>query len=260
MEIKELIENAKLPSPSPVVMRIHEAIETGNASDIAQIIQTDQALSACTLKLANSAIYGPRSEIKTVREAVIRIGTIDLWALFMATETAHVFFGVSSKHYDLHAAWRHSLFTAAVALLLSGERGVGTPAELFLAGLLHDIGRLLMVKQAPVEYGDVIERVEAGAGKLEAEIELFGFDHAEVGARLLESWALPTALVECVGQHHAPCNALSTAPEIVAAANLVTHYQQNTPGEPLPEELDLEPLLEKAEQRYEQYRSVIGSF
>ena len=213
-----LLRNARLPSPAPVVLRLYEALESGGAEDIARIVEADPALTVRLLRLANSAFYGP-PPVTTVRDAIIRVGTMDVAALGLASEVMRIFRGIPKGQFSMNDFWEHSLWTACYSEALAPSAARRQSAPIWLCGLLHDVGKLLLARNAPAEYAQVLDQVGTGVVLLDAERETLGFTHAQVGAELLETWRLPTILVESTARHHEPYVALDEPWSIVAAAN-----------------------------------------
>ncbi|MCB1859969.1 MAG: HDOD domain-containing protein [Gammaproteobacteria bacterium] len=227
--LDQLIQNATLPSLSHVLLEIYDLLssETAGADQIAQLIGTDTGLSARTLRLANSAYYGLSRKITTIPEALSRIGPFDLWWLLLTTEVKSLFYGIDRSLADMSGFWRHSLMVASASRVLAERYGVGNPAELFVAGLLHDAGKLLLLRYLPVDYGAVLQQQATGKIPLhQVERESLGFDHAEAGGRLLDRWQLPTALIEPVAGHHRDYLAL-TPTSLVAVANELAHWMES---------------------------------
>lgn len=197
----------RLASPPQIFIRIEELLANPNASigDFAQVIEEDAGLTARLLRLANSPMYGRVARVGTVHTAVSVIGTQQLRELALACSVLRVFRDIPPELLDMEMFWRHSVACGVLARTMAVLAGEGNVERAFAAGLLHDVGRLVMLMERPRTMGRVLDAARAG-GKLlhEAEREEFGFDHAEVGALLLRSWKVPDRLVDAVGFHHAP--------------------------------------------------------
>ncbi len=189
-----------------------------------------------------------------MRDAIVRVGTLDVAGLILSTEVMRIFYGVPENQLDLTSFWAHVLWTACYSRLLAMGGGVNTPAELWVGGLLHDMGKLLVVRQAPVEYGEIITRAAAGMPLLEAETERLGFTHAQAGAALLERWRLPAVLVECASGHHEEYADLATPQAVVAAANALANAEMDADTLPGMTAAEGEGMRGKAERLYESYR------
>lgn len=200
-----------LPTPPVVFTQIQKVVNNPNTSayDIASILQEDMAISAKVLKLTNSAFYGIPRAVESVKQAVVIIG---LEAVKNLVLSASVFDAFSKEQVDPEfqdAFWRHSLATAFAARTLAhrvktqqgfdSERG-------FSAGLLHDIGKMVISVYMPKQGKEINRLHEANPTRPEyaAEEEVLGYNHAQIGAFLGEKWALPPALVEAIRFHHFP--------------------------------------------------------
>lgn len=239
-----LVRHAKLPSLPHVLIEIYRELESRVAGidRIINLIETDPGLTARTLQIGNSAYYGMGKEVTRVEDAILRVGPFDLWALLISSEVKSLFFGIRPDLIDMNSFWRHSLFTACACRVFAEQQRLESAGDLFVAGLLHDIGKLLFLEMIPIEYGDVIKRYKGGDEGAALELELMGFDHGELAARLFESWQLPDLFVELAGNHHGPDSLPGSARLLVLRrANQLAHeYLDNrsveqelqTPSEP----------------------------
>ena len=213
--VRQVRDLPSLPTSVTRVMQLTNDPKAG-LSDVAQALASDQGLAARVLKLANSAYYGSSRRIGTVSEAVVILGMRTTRNLTLATSCQDMLEReVQGYFLPRGALWRHSLACAAAAQNLAKRANFRGTEEAFVAGLLHDIGKVVMSAYLKAEFAQVLTRV--AKGKLtfsDAEREALGFDHAEVGARLLERWNLPAALVTAVRHHHVP----SQVPENLLAA------------------------------------------
>ncbi len=214
-----------LPEAVTRVMHLTNDPKAG-ASDIARALASDQALTARALKLANSAFYGGSRRIGTVSEAVVTLGMRTTRNLVMATGCQEMLErAVSGYALPRGALWRHSLACATAAQALAVRAGFRQAEEAFVAGLLHDIGKVVLNTYLKEQFVRVLLRASAGDVTFnEAEREILGFDHAEAGACLLERWKLPASLVSAVRFHHAPGGAgdSSLLPRLVHVADAVS--------------------------------------
>jgi HD-like signal output (HDOD) protein len=177
------------------------AVQLGNA------ISQDPALTARLLRIANSAAYGLSSKVSTVSRAVAVIGTKLIRDLVLATSTINAFEGIPNELVTMENFWRHSLYCGLAARLLGERRGQKGTETLFIAGLLHDVGQLVMFRKLPQESKKALLESIEGPEELAlhaAERQILGFDHAQVGGELLRHWHFPGVLVECAEFHHAP--------------------------------------------------------
>lgn len=198
------LELASLPE---VVMRTIDLINDPqtSAAEIGQVLAEDPALTARLLKIVNSPFYGFPSRIDTVSRAITVIGTLELLDLILATSVIKAFRGIPTDLVDMDSFWEHSLYTGVVARILAGHMRAPNTERYFIAGLLHDIGALVLYKRAPDIAAAALNRARNEIAPLhEIEQQLLGFDHGEVGGELMLSWHLPTTLIEATRYHHTP--------------------------------------------------------
>ncbi|MCA9783582.1 MAG: HDOD domain-containing protein [Calditrichaeota bacterium] len=212
----------QLCSLPDVYYRLLDVIQqpVSSAAAISEVIQTDPGLSARLLKLVNSAFYGFPRKIDTVSRAVTLVGTRQLSDLALATSVIRVFDGVPQNLITMESFWKHSLATGICARIIA-ENGLDVDSErLFVAGLLHDVGRLVMCLAEPADMTRALEQSRSREELLfQSEKDIFGFTHADVGACLMEQWHLPPALVEAVRWHHRP-SAADEHQELAAVVHL----------------------------------------
>ena len=200
----------KLPSLPQVFIEMRQTINdpSSSASDLAKVISRDTALSAFLLRMVNSAFYSFPAQIDTISRAVAVVGTNQLSTLAMGTSVMDMFKGLPADIIDLELFWRHSFACGVIASQLSKTFKQGSPEKCFVAGLLHDIGRPVMMMALPERAisAAAISRNKK-ALMFKAERVVTGFDHAELGGMLLRKWNLPFSLVNAVLNHHNPSKA-----------------------------------------------------
>lgn len=183
--------------------------------DISAIINTDPALTTRLLKIVNSPYYGFPSQIKTISRAITIIGTRELTHLVLATSVMNAFRGIPANLMDMDTFWRHSLASAITARYLAEATHQSNPEQYFIAGLLHNIGSLVLYQSVPELAREAINSARFGHEVLhEAEKRIIGFDHGEVGAILIQNWRLPDSLAQVARYHHQPANAEQDAMEV----------------------------------------------
>jgi len=190
-----------------VLYKLSQAMENPAASpvEVAEIIMSDTGLTAKLLKVVNSAMYGFPQRIDTITRAVTVIGVQQLSALALGLTALSIFKGVDKSLLDLNGFWRHSLACACASRSLASLMGLANTERYFVAGLLHDVGLLLLILHAPDRVRPVLDAVRRGGeGLTSAERRILGMDHAAAGAALLESWKLPASLVLAAKCHHDP--------------------------------------------------------
>ena len=213
--------------------------ESCKASEVASLIATDQALSASLLRLANSPLIAPAKPIANVVQAITYIGFARLRDLILGLGTWKAFDGMMDSARR-RALWTHAATVGSVAKMLASRAG-RDGATAFTAGLLHDIGKLVLgVRLGKVYWALVTEAASSEVSMAEVEEEAFGCDHATVGRWLLELWGLPGALIDPVARHHDalfPGCSLDT-PAIVALADRLVHATDLRTGRTSPEGID----------------------
>ncbi len=238
----------RLASLPDVYYRIMEVINSArsSASQIAETVSKDSSLLTKLLKLVNSAFYGFPSKVETVSRAVAIIGTKELSTLALGIAAVQYFTDISPEYLDMKDFWRHSIACGVYARLLASEKLGVSEERLFVAGLLHDIGKLVLFRQVPRQARRALEYACSNRVLLSAaEREILGFDHAQLGAALLREWKIPTALENCVRFHHAPHASQSVleATLLSAANSLAIAALQGRSGTPLVP--DISPSLWK---------------
>lgn len=212
-----------MPTLPAVVERIVDALERPDTpfGEAAALIETDQVLTAHLLRLANSAFYGLSGQIGSVGQALTVLGTTAARGVVYAAS-------VLDLRIDLAGFWEHSVGTAVAAGALAHRLRVSRPEEVAGAGLLHDLGKVILYKQAPDAFAHVLAAAEAERVPFrQAERALLGVDHAEIASWLLVRWRFPARVIEPVAQHHRPSQARAYPVEtaIVHTANtLVRAY------------------------------------
>ena len=219
---QELIgeDNELVFSLPSIYFELQAALNDPNKTfqDLGNIISFDPALSARLLKIVNSPFYGFPSKIDTISHATSIIGRDQLTDLALATLVIYQFRGIPNSLFNMEKFWRHSMACGVVARSIAEFRGDKNVERLYLAGILHDIGRLVIYKTQPALARDAFYRSkELKENIYLCERELMGFDHADVGRELLKAWQLPPRLVEAVGSHHQP----ETAKEFPVEAAII---------------------------------------
>ena len=192
-----------------VTVRIIQIVEDprSTAKDLHEIIKNDPALSAKVLKVVNSAFYGLPGQVASVDRAIILLGLSAVKNIAIAASIARLFKGGKlSDDFSAKDLWRHSVAVGVCARLISKASGlVGGGDEIFLAGLIHDLGLLVERQAFSKQLGEVIQRTKAGEGTfLEMENLVIGADHQGFGEALTTKWKFPRHLRATVGFHHNP--------------------------------------------------------
>lgn len=228
ISIDEILEHVTdLPAMSNIALKVMQLTsqESTTTKEISQAIVRDPNFAARVLKLSNSAYYGLPRAVSTISDSVSLLGnrTIRSLAIIASTQDA---LGTKVAGYDLDPGdlWRHSLACAMSAQMIAEFIHYPDTEEAFIAGLLHDVGKVIMgiyVKQAIEPIRNYMEQNESTF--LEAENAILGFDHAEVGGRVAKQWNLPIDLCQSIAWHHEPVQNgnIHTLAAIVHAANAV---------------------------------------
>lgn len=196
VSLAEIIHQAgRLYSLPDICFRLQEAIQRqATVHDIADLVALDPALSVRMLRLANSSFYSFPGQVDTVSRAVRLIGTNELYNLALATSAVATFARIPRQLLDMDGFWQHSVYTGLIARTLGRKLGFRNGERLFAAGLLHNIGLLVLIEQRPEAVGRVLAAYTTTA-HAHAENNELGFTFADCGAALMESWRLPTTLV-----------------------------------------------------------------
>jgi len=270
-----------LVSPPDVCVEIFDILESHRASatTISEIIALDPNLTARLLRVVNSPFYKVQGKIDTVSRAITIIGITELYNLVIAISAVRSFSNIPSVVVDIENFWRHSLLTGILTRVLARCCNVLHPERLFVAGLLHDIGSLVIYNQAPEEAKVLVLSALGDEDILyKSELKTFGFSHASIGHRLLDSWNLPHTITEAIRCHHTPGEADSAVMESALVHIAEAYANQLSFGsfssmpaseayiDPAawagcgldPDELDLERVLHEATEQFNATRSLFG--
>jgi len=205
--IDRIIESIQgLPPLPEAVCRLCELAGDLDADihEMARVIAEDQALTTRILRIANSAFYGLSGRVRTVSHAIVVLGFREIRNLALGVTVFALRYGRDrSSPLDHTDFWRHALAVASAARMIATHVGLADPEEAYVAGLIHDVGKLVLVEHFPDEYTEALWQANSDGCPLnEAERAILGTDHAEVGRKLCEQWKLPGALVHGVALHH----------------------------------------------------------
>jgi len=207
---RELVARiGRLPSVPALYQEITRLMgsERATLEDLGAAIGRDMAMTAMILKLSNSAFFSPRQTVSTPAEAVSILGIDLLRSLVLAHGLFSQAGGFRYPSFGLAHLWRHSVAVASATKQIAEAQGLGrsASAEYFTAGLLHDVGILVLASRFPEEYAQVLDLGRSGGSDLEtAEYHVLGATHGEVGGYLLGLWGLPHAVVQAAAWHHQP--------------------------------------------------------
>ena len=192
-----------------VAMRIARMVNDPNSSaaDIGREVSKDPALTARLLRIANSPALGQNGKIATISRAITLLGVRQVRDLTVGLTAVRTFDGIGNELVTMASFWRHSVLCAVAATQIAERRKGSRDDSPFIAGLLHDIGQLVLYSKAPeLARRALLMSVDDpdDAGLYVCEREVMGFDHAAVGVALARNWGLPQALQECIEFHHEP--------------------------------------------------------
>ncbi|QJB56105.1 HDOD domain-containing protein [Pseudodesulfovibrio sp. zrk46] len=202
--VKHETELASFPD---VYFRIREVLEDDSASAdrIAQVVSTDMSLAAKLLKLVNSPLYGFPSTIDSVSRAVALVGAKELSTLALGISAINYFKDIPPELVDMKSFWRHSITCGIFAKIIASAQTGLSPERFFIAGLLHDVGRLIMFKKLPYASTEaMLFARENSIPLVEAERSVLDFCHTDISAPLLKSWQFPEGLSDMINYHHSP--------------------------------------------------------
>ncbi|MCX6153942.1 MAG: HDOD domain-containing protein [Candidatus Kapabacteria bacterium] len=199
-------------------------------SDAANIISRDQASTAKVLKHANSSIYGIRGQISTISQAIFFIGFEEVKNLIIALSIMKMFSGLKvSKTLNPVDLWKHSIAVGVISRLIGKGLGIKHLEDFFIAGILHDVGKLMFYKFLPTEYSEVVNYSnEKKISLREAEAEKLGITHTIVGEMLAEKWRLPRNIKNTISSHHSCLvdGKIDETAYCVHLADIIAHFMQ----------------------------------
>lgn len=217
----------KLPEVPSLVYELNDIIADpmSSARDISKVVEKSPSLTATLLKIVNSAFYGFRSKIDSISRAVTLIGSKELSSLAMGITIMETFKEISKEVVDVGSFLEHNLACGMVARIMGAHSKIANTEQLFVSGMLHDIGRLVLCKYFPqnIKHAFAVA-AESGESLLAVERSYLGCTHTQLGKRLLKKWKLPYALENSVSYHHNP--SASPNPELAAIlqmADMMVH-------------------------------------
>ncbi len=231
LSLEKLLEKGdSLPTLPEIYIRVSELLEREESSieEIGRIISTDPAISYKVLTMVNSAYYGLPNEISSITQAITLLGRFRLKQILIGALMSEVFKGLNSEHFSLHEFWEHSIRTAIIGkqLALGGDFRT-EPETIFTAGLLHDVGRLIVAAQMPEVLPEIDRRAkEMRWGIVDAEMDITGMAHTEIGSALMLKWGFPDLIWVSVQYHHRwdYNGPFFQAARIIYLSNQLAHY------------------------------------
>jgi len=207
MEEKQVFAKIKrdyqLSTLPEILAQVIRACEDRDSSieKIAAIISRDMALTGKVLRISNSSFYGRPTKVTSVKDAISVVGTRTLKSVALSVSVYDLCTRLETQ-LDIRDFWRHSLEVAVLAELIATKVGYELPDEAFVAGLLYDLGIVILDSAYPKQYGQIWQDIKNNGNLIEHENKTFGTNHARVGAFLASEWKLPPNLVRAIGDHH----------------------------------------------------------
>lgn len=217
----------KLASLPDVYSKIVEALNTPGcaASHLAQIVSKDSSISVRLLKLVNSSFYSLPNKVDSISRAITLLGTKELLSLALGISIVRMFRNIPVELVDMESFWRHSIRTGLFAQQIAKRKGFPEVEVFFVGGLLHDIGRLVMLVEMPEYYAKALAIAQReGLASYQAERKALSYDHGQVGRMLCELWRLSRTLSQMIGWHHKPQgDRFSQETCVIHLANFLAH-------------------------------------
>lgn len=224
LTIEELVHGIQDLVPLPkAYLRVQELVNDPDSSldDVTKVIVNDTALTSRILRIANSAYMALAAKVETVNRAVQVLGLNQVHDLALAGAAVGSLTKIQSPSLHISDYWRRSVYCAVVARTICKEGRFGSPERLFVAGLLHDTGTLVLAYRQPDLYAELLaEAVLSGRSFAEIQQQHLGFTYADIGLALLESWQLPEGITMPI-QHHV--SAIGDTPESVRKDAAILH-------------------------------------
>ncbi len=248
--LEEVLACPNLPSLPAIAVRVIEMTSDPNVSldELAQLIQTDQAMSARILRTVNSSFYGLRERCTTIRKALVMLGLSPVKSLVLGFSLVNSIETEKEPSFDYVGYWRRGLYTAAAGKSVADAAGLREADECFLSGLLQDIGMIALYRTLGDKYLAIIEDADHDHRKLvKQELIVLEAQHPDVGALLAQRWRLPDELTVPIKYHERPTAAPNDHHRIVRAVAIGNYaHDAVTDEEPA-------PALKKYYDRCEQW-------
>ncbi|MBZ0198330.1 MAG: HDOD domain-containing protein [Ignavibacteriaceae bacterium] len=225
-QTEKILGNIKdLPSIPKVIFEVTKLLGNSepSAHTLSGIIIKDAGLTTKLLAIANSPLYGIKRKVSSLEFAILVLGFQEIKSIVTALSLADSFKITGDKYFSPLEFWIHSMVTGSAAKGISQHLGFNFGSDAFVAGALHDLGIMVIHKYLHKQYNEIVEfSNHSGVTKLEAELEILGMSHQEIGKFLAEKWALPILLCDTLQYHHDPLAAKENK-SFVAVIHLVDY-------------------------------------
>ncbi len=210
-KVEEIIEGiVGLPTLPAVLVKLNDLMKDPNVSakEVGQLISYDPSITAKILRIVNSSFYGFPNRITTITHAIVILGFNTIRNIVFSSFVFDAFKGGGKVAYDRRDFWKHSIACGSAAKVVASRTGERLLEEYFVRGLLHDIGKIILDQYLHDTFLEILGVVESkGVLFREAEIEVLGVDHSDLGYQLLKRWGLSAGLSESILYHHRPAEA-----------------------------------------------------
>ena len=218
----------ELPPLPTLVTRALELLSDADASvkEIEAVIEKDQSLVSKLIRVSNSALYGGMQRVESLRQALTRLGAKTSRSLIVAASMQNYFLNTNARDQALgQALWQHAAECGLAARRIASTIGYDDPEKAFVGGIVHDIGKLVILLTSADAYHEMVNLIRQGMNIVEAENRIVGTDHVAVGLELMRKWKMPRSAQLCVAYHHRPDDAGSdhTLATIAAYADHLSH-------------------------------------
>ena len=230
--LKKLDSVHDLPSLPNIVVKVNNMLQEYDTpiKELSETIETDQAIVTKILRLVNSTFYGFRSKIKNIPHAIIILGFSNIRNAVVSVSIITTFSGKKTlEAFDITDFWKHSIAVAVTSRYLAEQSKLDSPDDCFVAGLLHDIGKVVLSQNFTEFFSQIWELVKGnGLSFYEAEKKVLPADHAQIGGYLAKKWQFPASLIDSITYHHAITRTVSNLNQLIivhTANNIVNNYQ-----------------------------------
>lgn len=213
----------EIPTLPAIAAKVAEVCQDESATieQLEEVIASDPSIAARLLRIANSAFFGYAHKVDSISRAIILLGFDTVKSLALSTSVFDLFSNTNGTRLDRQKFWLHSIACGRAAQMIARDTGARSyHSTAFLAGLLHDIGKLILDHWFHEQYSQVLlDSAERQVSVWQSEERLLGFDHAMAGAWLAKSWGLPDTLVDPIGRHHSVDVNGSSRAKLIAAVH-----------------------------------------